>query len=122
MYAHGQNNHANLFLKVRTTRSSHCFELIQVDIWGAFSIPSHNFGSRYFLTIVDNYSRCTWIYLMKNKSEIFRMLTHFFNQINWQFNTNISQIHSRNGGVFLPQLQTIRSNNGTEFLCKQMQT
>ena len=49
------------------TRSSKNFELLHIDIWGPFSIPSHN-GSRFFLTIVDDYSRCTWVYLMKTKS------------------------------------------------------
>ena len=92
-----------------TSCSSHCFELIHVDIWGSFSIPSKN-GSRFFLTIVDDYSRCTWIYLMKHKSETFNMLT------------KISRINSGNGDIFLPQLQTIRSDNGSEFLSKQIQT
>jgi len=105
----------------RTTNSSHCFELIHVDIWGPFSIPSNN-RSRYFLTIVDDYSRCTWLYLMQHKSETFTMLVHFFNQINHQFNIKIDQINSSNGDIFLPQLQTVRSDNGSEFLSKQMQT
>ncbi|KAJ0085512.1 hypothetical protein Patl1_07285 [Pistacia atlantica] len=105
----------------RSSCSSHFFELIHVDIWGPFSIPSKN-GSRFFLTIVDDYSRCTWIYSMKNKSETFNMLIHFFNQINRQFNKKISRINSGNGQIFLPQLQTIRSDNGTEFLSKKIQT
>ena len=69
--------------------SSHCFELLNVEIWDPFSTPSKN-GSRFFLTIVDDYSRCTWIYLMKQKSETFHMLVHFFNQINFQFKTKVS--------------------------------
>ncbi|XP_061353333.1 uncharacterized protein LOC133298115 [Gastrolobium bilobum] len=38
------------------TKSSHAFELIHVDIWGPYKIPSIQ-GYRYFLTIVDDYSR-----------------------------------------------------------------
>ena len=101
--------------------SSHCFELIHIDIWGPFSIPSKN-GSRFFLNIVDDYSRCTWIYLMKHKFETFNVLIHFFNQINHQFNTKISHINIGSGEIFLPQLQTVCSDNGTEFLSKQIQT
>ena len=37
------------------------FELVHVDIWGPYSTPSLN-GSKYFLTIVDDYSRCTWVF------------------------------------------------------------
>ena len=84
-----------------TSYSSHCFELIHVDIWGSFSISSTN-GSHFFLTIIDDYSRCTWIYLMKHKSETFNMLIQFFNQIKRQFNTKISRINSGNGDIFLP--------------------
>ena len=91
-----------------TSRSLHCFELIHIDIWAPFSIPSKN-GSRYFLTIIDDYSRCTWIYLMKHKSETFNMLINFFNQIIRQFSTKIARVNSRGGDIFLPQLQIIRS-------------
>lgn len=34
------------------------FHLIHCDIWGPFPIHSH-YGFLYFLTIVDDYSRCT---------------------------------------------------------------
>ena len=86
-----------------------------------FSTPSKN-GYRLCLTIVDDYSRYTWIYLMKQKSETFHMLVHFFNQINRQFKTKVSRINSSNRNIFLPKLQTVRLDNGTEFISKQIQT
>jgi histone deacetylase 1/2 len=44
------------------------FDLVHFDIWGPISIKYvHNHS--YFLTAVDDYSRHTWIILMKNKSE-----------------------------------------------------
>ena len=46
--------------------SSCCFDLIHVDIWGPYSTHSLN-SSKYFLTLVDDYSRCTWVFLMKKK-------------------------------------------------------
>ena len=51
-----------------TSVSLACFDLIHADIWGPFSAPSLN-GSKYFLTLVDDHSRCTWVYLMKSKSD-----------------------------------------------------
>lgn len=44
------------------------FELIHVDIWGPYSISSIQ-GHRYFLTIVDDFSRFTWLFLMPSKSD-----------------------------------------------------
>ena len=63
MYVRVLNNHV-FFFPQSSSCSSHCFELIHIDIWGSFSIYSKNI-SRFFLTIVDDYSKCTWIYLMK---------------------------------------------------------
>ena len=44
------------------------FDLIHCDLWGPLSTLTID-GYKYFLTIVDDFSRCTWIYLMKTKSE-----------------------------------------------------
>ena len=52
------------------------FDLIHCDLWGPFSTLTID-GYKYFLTIVDDFSRCTWIYLMKTKSEL-RFYCHNF--------------------------------------------
>ena len=36
------------------------FELIHIDTWGPYKTPSHD-GYKYFLIIVDDYSRSTWL-------------------------------------------------------------
>jgi len=44
------------------------FELIHINIWGpVVNISIH--GLKYFLTVVDDYTRHTWIYLMKSRGE-----------------------------------------------------
>ena len=53
------------------------FELIHCDIWGPFKVPSLS-GAKYFLTIVDDFSRFTWVFLMHHKSETQKHLTNFF--------------------------------------------
>jgi hypothetical protein len=40
------------------TKSNSVFDLIHLDIWGPMPQPSMD-GDRYFLTIVDDYSRHT---------------------------------------------------------------
>ena len=44
-----------------------CFDLVHIDIWGAYKVHAHG-KYRYFLTIVDDYSRATWVYLLQLKS------------------------------------------------------
>lgn len=51
-------------------RSSCSFELIHSDVWGPCPTTALN-GFRYFVTFIDCFSRVTWLYLMKNKSDVF---------------------------------------------------
>jgi len=61
---------------VSTSSSNKIFDLIHCDIWGPFSANSLN-GVKYFLTIVDDFSRFTWIHLMVTKSQTRNLLTAF---------------------------------------------
>jgi len=45
------------------------FALVHLDIWGAYRIPAHG-KFRYFLTIVDDHTRATWVYLLQAKSQL----------------------------------------------------
>lgn len=42
-----------------------CYELIHMDVWGNFPTPTID-GKRFFLTLVDDYSRAIWVYLVIN--------------------------------------------------------
>ena len=53
------------------------FNLIHCDIWDPYHVPTYN-GKRFFLTIVDDYNRFTWTYLLQHKSEATALLGHFF--------------------------------------------
>ena len=49
--------------------SGSCFDLIHCDIWGLFT-PCTVEGYKYFLTIVDDYTSFTWVYLLHAKSDV----------------------------------------------------
>lgn len=57
-------------------RASEKLELIHFDICGPIK-PSSNAGSRYFLTFADNFSRKTWTYILKEKSQAFELFNVF---------------------------------------------
>ncbi|XP_019171370.1 PREDICTED: uncharacterized protein LOC109166928 [Ipomoea nil] len=82
-----------------TTMSKVCFELIHVDIWGPFMVQSLG-GERYFLTIVDDYSRYTWLHLMRHKSETQNLIRKFHKYVHTQFGLPIKIIRSDNGPEF----------------------
>ena len=43
------------------------FDLVHYDIWGPFYVSAHC-HYRFFVTLVDDCTRYTWIYLIKHKS------------------------------------------------------
>lgn len=44
------------------------FEFVHIDLWGPCSVMAYD-GSKYFLTIVEDLSQCTWTYMLKRKSD-----------------------------------------------------
>ncbi|GKD04394.1 putative RNA-directed DNA polymerase [Tanacetum coccineum] len=83
-------------------------QLIHLDVWGPYKVVSRE-GFRYFLTVVDDYSRSVWVYMLKTKDEVFQMFVNFYNIILTQFNIKIKVIRSDNGTEFT-------NNKMTEFL------
>ena len=70
-----------------------------MDVWGPFSIPT-TARHRYFLTIVDDALRATWVFLMKAKSEVRPLIISFYNMVNTQFQTPIKSIRTDNALEF----------------------
>lgn len=56
--------------------SVHPFDLVHADIWGPFHELSYN-GFRFFLTLVDDYSCFTWVYILKHKSDVSHIIPQF---------------------------------------------
>lgn len=83
-----------------SSKANKPFELIHCDLQGKYHTKSHN-RSHYFLTIVDDYTRAVWVYLLREKSESSTHLINFCNMIKTQFNGRV---------------KIIRSDNGTEFV------
>ena len=69
--------------------------MLHVDLWGAYSFPTH-YGCTYFLTIGYDYTRCTWVYLMRYKSQSLFFLQHLNNYIENHFHTHIKFIRTNN--------------------------
>jgi len=81
-------------------RASSPFALVHSDIWGPSRIKS-NLGVQYFDTFINDYSRCTWVFLMKNRSELFSIFQIFPNEIKNQFGISIRILRSDNGREYL---------------------
>lgn len=76
-----------------------CFELLHCDIWGGYKYASFS-GAHYFLSIVDDFSRGVWVFLMKHKSEVEHFLTKFCHLVQNQFEKKVKRIRTDNGPEF----------------------
>ena len=65
-------------------RQDAAFDLIHVDTWGPFATAIVE-GYKYFLTIVDDYSRATWVYMLKSKLDVRKFIPDFFALVKRQF-------------------------------------
>lgn len=53
------------------------YDLIHMDVWGPYIIETHR-GSKYFLTLVDNHNRATWVFIMNSMQQVFSVFKEFF--------------------------------------------
>ena len=85
---------------VSLNKSIVLFSLIHFDVWG-LSPYSDASGSKWFVTLIDDYTCMTWLYLMKHKSEVFNIFTSFHTMIKTQYSAKIQILHSDNGGEYI---------------------
>lgn len=81
------------------------FELLHTYIWGPYRVATRE-KYKYFLTLVDDHSRMTRVYLLERKSDYLKTLTSFLNYVSNKFNCSV---------------KTIRSDNALEFADKGCQ-
>ncbi|KZV53534.1 hypothetical protein F511_42283 [Dorcoceras hygrometricum] len=75
--------------------AAHSFELLHIDVWGPFSKYSVD-GYRFFLTIVDDHTRFTWVYMLRSKSEVSSIFPMFCRMVDTQFGAKIKSVRSDN--------------------------
>ena len=86
------------------------FELVHSDILGPCLVVSQT-GFRYFITFVDDHSRLTWLYLMKNCSELLSHFCVFHIEIKNQFNVSLKTLRIDNAGEYF-------SHSLDSYLCE----
>jgi hypothetical protein len=75
--------------------ASASFDLIHSDVWGPSPVPSMS-GSHYFVIFVDDFSRYTWVFLMKSRSELLDIYRNFAKMVETQFSKRIKAFRSDN--------------------------
>ncbi|GJT77687.1 ribonuclease H-like domain-containing protein [Tanacetum coccineum] len=73
-------------------------DLVHLDLWRPYKVTSFE-GFRFFLTVVDDYTRAVCIYLNKSKDEVSHFITVFYNLIENPFKRKIKVFKSDNDHV-----------------------
>lgn len=61
------------------------------ELWGPSSSPSNNWYS-YYIELVDDFYRYTWIYMLKHKSDAFNAFKLFQIYVSTQLSTKIKAL------------------------------
>ncbi|CAL1362537.1 unnamed protein product [Linum trigynum] len=82
-----------------TTVIDQPFHVIHTDLWGPSSVLSRH-GFRYFALFIDHATRFTWVYFLRQKSELRSVATEFLKMIHTQFDRPVKIVRSDPGGEF----------------------
>jgi histone deacetylase 1/2 len=67
-------------------------ELVYSDVWepAQTSVSGHN----YYVSFIDAYSRFTWLYLLKRKSDVFNVFLQFQTHVEHLLSHKIQHVQS----------------------------
>ena len=102
-----------------SSSSTSPLELLHADVWGPVSTPSR-LGYSYFLSIVDDWSKFSWIIPLFHKSDVPTAFHLFKLRIENLLSTSIKVLRSDNGGEFTSaRFKLYLANNGItqQFSC-----
>ena len=80
-------------------RMKHILELVHSDVFGLVKVPSLG-KSVYYVSLIDDFSRNTWIHFLKKKSEVFDKFKEFKALVENQTDKKIKVLRTDNGGEF----------------------
>ena len=89
------------------TRASHPGEIFFVDTTGPF--PDSLIENRYWIGVVGNYSRYSWIFLTETKSQLTKKMGELFKKITSHWNP-VEYQHCDNAGEHQPKLHKVCKN------------
>ena len=87
-----------VFFPLQPYKPIHLFTLVHSDAWGPSNITSS--GKRWFVTVINDHTRLTWVFLVFDKSDITSVFHDFYNTVETQLNTKIAILRVDNGREF----------------------
>ncbi|GJX46791.1 retrovirus-related pol polyprotein from transposon TNT 1-94 [Tanacetum coccineum] len=92
-------HHRAIFKTKQTSSIKKCLHLLHMDLFGPITRTSIN-HEKYTLVIVDEYSRYTWVYFLKKKSQAPETIMSFIKRVENQNDIKVKQLRTYNGTEF----------------------
>ena len=111
------NFHCDICTKSKLTSSPHHttvdknrkkLDLIHSDLSGPFPVQSYG-KSLYYISLIDDATRYTWVKFMQQKSETTKIIKDFVAEIELQYEKTPKRLRTDNGGEYV-------TNDLKEFL------
>lgn len=86
--------------EIRSTRRLQC---VHSDVCGPMHTEFIYWKAKYFVTFIDDYSRCCSVYFMSHKSEVFTKFKEFEALVTNDCGKRIGALRSDNGGEYVSE-------------------
>ena len=94
------NKMHNIRFENNRSRATEILQLVHTDVNGPHRNTGYD-GSRYFLTFIDDFSKCTLIYTIKNKSEVYNCFLQYINLVQNLTGKKIKRLRCDNGKEYI---------------------
>jgi transposase InsO family protein len=81
------------------TKSTAPLQLVHSDVWGPAPITSIN-GTRFYVSFIDDFSKFTWFFPLKHKSQVLPTFIHFKTTIENLLNHKLKVLRTDCGGEY----------------------
>ena len=78
-------------------------KLVHSAVWGPTPV-TFVLSYKYYVIFVDDFTRFTWLFLIKHKSEVFTVFLHFKALVENQFGSKIKTLRTDGGGEYISNL------------------
>jgi len=92
-------HHREKFVSGVSYRAKTRLEIVHADLCGPMQTP-YLTGCVYFMTFIDDFSRKTWLYLLKQNSEAFDVFNKFKSMVENESGRTIKIFRSDGGGEY----------------------
>ncbi|KAI5317496.1 hypothetical protein L3X38_037203 [Prunus dulcis] len=91
-------SHRTMF-PLSDSKATKPFDLVHSDMWGPARITWNGF--RWFATFIDDCTRLTWVFLLKNKHDVASIILEFCTMVSTQFHARVKVFRTDNKGEYV---------------------